>query len=116
MVRNNAQNQYSDYLIVALLTSRNLNKTRLFELLIKESRLTKPSKILFNQIRNIDKEQRILEYLEKITIEILNELLELDQPDPLTFQDLTNFLITKGGYELGDNMKNKEAIFTEDNA
>jgi mRNA interferase MazF len=74
IVSNESQNEYGDYLIVAPLTSRNLSKVRSFELLIEELGLTKPSKVLLNQIRSIDKEQRIIEYLGKVGDKTMDEV------------------------------------------
>jgi len=74
IISNDLQNQYDDYLIVAPLTSCNVAKIRLFELLVKVKGLTKPSKILLNQIRSIDKEIRVVEYLGKVSDQILKEV------------------------------------------
>lgn len=62
------------------------------------------------------KEDNVWKAEEKnpITIEILNELLELEQPDPATVQDLTDYFISQGGYELGEDVKAEEATFVGD--
>jgi mRNA-degrading endonuclease toxin of MazEF toxin-antitoxin module len=74
VVSNNTQNQYDDYLIVAPLTSRNMANIRLFEYLVKNDGLTKPSKILLNQIRSIDKNERLIEYLGKVEEIVIKEV------------------------------------------
>src|SRR3954453_20672307 len=74
IVSNNTQNQYDDYLIVAPLTSRNAVNIRLFEYLIENDGLTKPSKILLNQIRSIDKNERLIEYLGQVEETIIKEV------------------------------------------
>ena len=65
IVSNNEQNEYGHYLIVAPITS-TLKRVRLFEVLLEaspETGLEKPSKILLNQIRSLDKARRIVDYL-----------------------------------------------------
>src|SRR5436190_1661288 len=68
IVSNNEQNEYGHYLIVAPITS-TLKKVRLFEVLVEanqETGLDKPSKILLNQIRSLDKARRIVNYLGQV--------------------------------------------------
>lgn len=80
VVSINEQNEYGHYLIVAPITS-TLKKVRLFEVFINadaKTGLDKPSKILLNQIRSLDKKARITQYLgeadEKIMWEVNNKL------------------------------------------
>lgn len=88
VVSNNEQNEYGHYLIVAPITS-TLKKICLFEVLVEvnpETGLDKPSKILLNQIRSLDKERRIVGYLgqvdEKTMVKVKNGLkLVLDLED-----------------------------------
>jgi len=78
----NEQNEHGHYLIVAPITS-TLKKVRLFEVFInadEKTGLQKPSKILLNQIRSIDKNSRITEYLGKVgqeTMQKVNSGLDL---------------------------------------
>lgn len=67
---------------------------------------------------NLIKEDNIWKAEDKnpITVEILNELLELTAPDPSTVQDLTDYFIKEGGYELGEDVKAEEATFKGENA
>ncbi|CAG8814635.1 17295_t:CDS:1, partial [Gigaspora rosea] len=46
----------------------------------------------------------------------IKRITETGPIQPFNSSRITNFLITKGGYKLGDDMKNKEATFTGDNA
>ena len=72
VVSNNIQNEYGHYVIVAPITS-TLKKIRLFEVAIEpnvKNGLTKPSKILLNQIRSIDK-RRLAKYLGEVGAEIM---------------------------------------------
>ena len=76
VISNDLQNQYDRYLVVAPLTSDELEEIRPFELLItvnKENGLEKDSKILFNQIHGVDKNARCREYLGKIDANLLKE-------------------------------------------
>jgi len=72
----NEQNEHGHYLIVAPITN-TLKKVRLFEVFInadEKTGLQKPSKILLNQIRSIDKNSRITEYLGKVDQETMQKV------------------------------------------
>ncbi|CAG8832048.1 32033_t:CDS:2, partial [Racocetra persica] len=78
VVSINEQNEHGHYLIVAPITS-TLKKVRLFEVFInanQQTGLDKPSKILLNQIRSIDKKTRITEYLGQADTETMHQFKE----------------------------------------
>jgi|SRR6185437_9845286 len=75
VVSNNIQNEYGHYVIVAPITS-TLKRVRLFEVAVNsnvKNGLTKPSKILLNQIRSLDK-RRLSKYLGQVEPEIMFEV------------------------------------------
>lgn len=75
VVSNNIQNEHGHYVIVAPITS-TLKRVRLFEVAINsnvKNGLTKPSKILLNQIRSLDK-RRLAKYLGQVEPEIMVEV------------------------------------------
>ncbi|CAG8836306.1 33358_t:CDS:1, partial [Racocetra persica] len=62
VVSNDAQNEYDEEIIVAPLTSKELEKIRSYELLIKRNKkngLDEDSKILLNRLRNVEKIVRL---------------------------------------------------------
>jgi mRNA-degrading endonuclease toxin of MazEF toxin-antitoxin module len=75
-VSNNAQNKYDEEIVVAPLSSKELEKIRSYELLIKrnkENGLDEDSKILFNRLRAIEKEDRLKDYIGVVDEEIMRE-------------------------------------------
>ena len=80
MVSNNEQNEFDEEIIVVPLSSQELERIRPHELLIKKNKengLEKDSKILFNRLRNIEKDTRLGE--ERIGVvdkEIMEEVKE----------------------------------------
>jgi mRNA-degrading endonuclease toxin of MazEF toxin-antitoxin module len=75
IMSNNWQNQYSDYSVVAPLTSEEeeLEHVEAFEVLIeanKENGLDRKSKILLYRLRAIDKELRLIEKKGKVDSKI----------------------------------------------
>src|SRR5436305_2951327 len=66
VVSNDAQNEYDEEIIVVPLSSKELERIRLHELFIKKNKkknkengLDEDSKILFNRLRNIEKDTRL---------------------------------------------------------
>lgn len=75
VVSNNIQNKHGHYVIVAPITSA-AKRVRLFEVAVEpdaKNGLTKPSKILLNQIRSLDK-RRLAKYLGRVESEIMVEV------------------------------------------
>ena len=83
VVSNNPQNEHDEEIIVAPLSSKELERIRSYELFIKrnkENGLDEDSKILFNRLRAIEKEDRLGDYigvLDKETMKEINERLKL---------------------------------------
>lgn len=83
VVSNNSQNEFDIEMIVAPLSSKKLERIEPYELLIKrnkENGLDEDSKILFNRLRAIEKEDRLGDYigvLDKETMKEVNERLKL---------------------------------------
>jgi len=62
VVSNDAQNEYDEEIIVVPLSSQELERIEPYEILIKrnkENGLDEDSKILFNRLRNIEKDTRL---------------------------------------------------------
>lgn len=79
MVSNNEQNEFDEEIIVVPLSSKELEKIRSYELLIKRSKengLDENSKVLFNRLRNIDKATRLGDYIGAVNKEIMKETQE----------------------------------------
>ncbi len=77
IIQNDIGNKYSPITIIAPITSQNLEKVYPIEVLLskKTSGLDKDSKILFNQIRAIDK-RRLVRRLGKVNQEIIDKVNE----------------------------------------
>lgn len=78
ILSNNWQNQYSDYSVVAPLTSKKeeLEHVEPFEVLIEANRengLDRKSKILLYRLRAIDKELRLIEQKGKVDSKIWSQ-------------------------------------------
>jgi mRNA interferase MazF len=77
VVSNNPQNEFdAEIIIVAPLSSKKLERIEPYELLIKrnkENGLDKDSKILFNRLRAIEKEDRLGDYIGVLDQEIMKE-------------------------------------------
>jgi mRNA interferase MazF len=76
VISNNIQNEYGHYIIVAPVTS-SVNKFRLFEVPIdttSQTGLTKPGKILLNQIRSLDKNNRFISYSGSIDKSLMKQV------------------------------------------
>jgi mRNA-degrading endonuclease toxin of MazEF toxin-antitoxin module len=84
VVSNDAQNEYDEEIIVSPTSSKGLETILFHELLIKKNKengLDKDSKILFNRLRNIEKDTRLgdkrIGVLDKETMKEVNEKLKL---------------------------------------
>jgi mRNA-degrading endonuclease toxin of MazEF toxin-antitoxin module len=84
IVSNNPQNEHDKEIIVAPLSSKELEKIRSYELLIKKNKengLDENSKALFNRLRNVEKDTRLGEKrigtLDKEIMKEVNEKLKL---------------------------------------
>lgn len=83
VVSNDAQNEFDDQIIVAPLSSEEIEIIRSFEIFIadtSENGLEKPSKILLNRLQTIDKMVRLKELVGKVSLEIkqqVNKALKL---------------------------------------
>jgi mRNA-degrading endonuclease toxin of MazEF toxin-antitoxin module len=80
IVSNDAQNEYDEEIIVVPLSSQELERIRPHELLIKKSKengLDEDSKILFNRLRNVEKDTRLGDdRIGIVSKEILKEVKE----------------------------------------
>lgn len=80
IVSNDAQNEFDIEIIVIPLSSQELEKIRPHELLIKKNKengLDEDSKILFNRLRNIEKDTRLGDYkIGVVDQEIMKEVKE----------------------------------------
>src|SRR5438128_10083844 len=76
VVSNNPQNEFDVEIIVAPLSSKKLERIEPYELFIKrnkENGLDKDSKILFNRLRTIEKEDRLGDYIGVVDKEMMKE-------------------------------------------
>jgi mRNA-degrading endonuclease toxin of MazEF toxin-antitoxin module len=80
IVSNDAQNEFDIEIIVVPLSSQELKTIRPHELLIKKNKengLDEDSKILFNRLRNIEKDTRLGEHrIGVVSKEIMKEAEE----------------------------------------
>ena len=79
IVSNDAQNEYDKEIIVAPLSSQELKDIKPYETFIKcnkENGLDEDSKVLFNRLRNIEKETRLGDYIGVVSKEIMEETKE----------------------------------------
>jgi len=79
VVSNDEQNKYDEEIIVAPLTSKELEKIRSYELLIKRNKkngLDEDSKILLNRLLTIEKATRLGEYIGVVEPEMMKEVKE----------------------------------------
>ena len=80
IVSNDAQNEFDIEIIVIPLSSQELEVIRPHELLIKKNRengLDEDSKILFNRLRNVEKDTRLGDYrIGVVSEEIMKEVKE----------------------------------------
>ena len=80
IVSNDAQNEFDIEIIVIPLSSQEIKNIRPHELLIKKNKengLDEDSKILFNRLRNIEKDTRLGDYrIGVVDKEIIKEVQE----------------------------------------
>jgi len=79
VVSNDAQNEYDLEIIVVPLSSQGLKSIEPYELLIKKNKengLEADSKVLFNRLRNIEKETRLESYIGALSKELIKETKE----------------------------------------
>ncbi|MDR1670181.1 MAG: type II toxin-antitoxin system PemK/MazF family toxin [Spiroplasmataceae bacterium] len=80
IVSNNAQNEFDLEIIVVPLSSKELDRIEPYEIFVKHNKkngLEKDSKLLFNRLRNIEKETRLGDYcLGIVDEEIMKEAKE----------------------------------------
>jgi len=77
VVSNNPQNEFDAEIIVAPLSSKKLEIIEPYELFIKrnkENGLDEDSKVLFNRLRAIEKEDRLGDYIGVLDQEIMKEV------------------------------------------
>ncbi|CAG8539829.1 140_t:CDS:2 [Ambispora leptoticha] len=77
IVSNNPQNEFDIEIIVAPLSSKKLERIEPYEILIKkneENGLDEDSKILFNRLRAIEKEDRLGDYIGVLDQEFMKEV------------------------------------------
>ena len=84
IVSNDIQNEFDEEIIVVPLSSQELERIRSYELLIKKNKengLEVDSKILFNRLRNIEKDTRLgddkIGIVDKEPMEKVEEKLKL---------------------------------------
>ena len=80
IVSNDAQNEFDIEIIVIPLSSQELEKIRPHELFIKKNKengLDEDSKVLFNRLRNVEKDTRLGDYrIGVVSEEIMKEVKE----------------------------------------
>src|SRR5438132_4528547 len=80
VVSNDAQNEFDIEIIVIPLSSQELEKIRPHELFIKKNKengLDEDSKVLFNRLRNVEKDTRLGDYrIGVVDKEIMKEVKE----------------------------------------
>jgi mRNA-degrading endonuclease toxin of MazEF toxin-antitoxin module len=79
VVSNNPQNEFDEEIITAPLSSKELEKIRSYELFIKKNKengLDEDSKILFNRMRNIEKDTRLGDYIGVASKDMMKEVNE----------------------------------------
>lgn len=83
VVSNNAQNEFDEQIIMAPFTSEEIEEVADYEVLVentKETGLNKPSKVLLQRIKAVEKELRLIDYLgivNKKTAERVKEGLKV---------------------------------------
>jgi len=80
VVSNNDQNEFDKEIIVAPLSTKDLTTIEPYEIFIKpnkENGLDENSKILFNRLRNIEKDTRLGDYrIGVVSKEVMKEVQE----------------------------------------
>ena len=76
-ISNNFQNEFDEQIIMAPFTSDEINEVADYEVFVentKETGLDKPSKILLQRIKAVEKELRLVDYLGVLDQEIMKEV------------------------------------------
>ena len=77
MVSNNIQNELDEQIIMAPLTSDEIKEIADYEVFVKntkETGLDKPSKVLLQRVRAVEKELRLINYLGEVDKETMKEV------------------------------------------
>ncbi len=77
VVSNNIQNELDEQIIMAPLTSDEIKEVADYEVLVKstkETGLDKPSKVLLQRVRAVEKELRLINYLGEVDKETMKEV------------------------------------------
>ncbi|MCE8164135.1 MAG: type II toxin-antitoxin system PemK/MazF family toxin [Candidatus Moeniiplasma glomeromycotorum] len=77
VVSNNIQNELDEQIIMAPLTSDEIKEVADYEVFIKntkETGLDKPSKVLLQRVRAVEKELRLINYLGEVDKETMKEV------------------------------------------
>lgn len=77
VVSNNTQNELDEQIIMAPLTSDEIKEVADYEVFVKntkETGLDKPSKVLLQRVRAVEKELRLINYLGEIDKETMKEV------------------------------------------
>lgn len=77
VVSNDIQNELDEQIIIAPFTSDEVKEVADYEVFIKntkETGLDKPSKVLLQRVRAVEKELRLIEYLGEVDKETMKEV------------------------------------------
>jgi mRNA interferase MazF len=79
VVSNNIQNEFDEQIIMAPFTSDDIKEIADYEVFVKntkETGLDKPSKVLIQRIKAVEKELRLIDYLGVVDKEIMEKFKE----------------------------------------
>jgi len=79
VISNNIQNELDEQIIMAPLTSEDIKEVADYEVFVKntkETGLDKPSKVLLQRIKAVEKELRLIDYLGVVDKEIMEKVKE----------------------------------------
>ena len=79
VVSNNIQNEFDEQIIMAPFTSDEIKEIADYEVFVentKETGLDKPSKVLLQRVKSVEKELRLIDYLGVVDKEIMKEVKE----------------------------------------
>ena len=79
VVSNNIQNEFDEQIIMAPLTSDEIKEIADYEVFVKntkETGLDKPSKVLLQRVKAVEKELRLINYLGEVDKETMKEVKE----------------------------------------
>ena len=78
-ISNNIQNEFDEQIIMAPFTSDDIKEIADYEVFVKntkETGLDKPSKVLLQRIKAVEKELRLIDYLGVVDKEIMEKVKE----------------------------------------